>query len=591
MDNLRKWWRKITASVRTKGKKVLDVLPTIFLGVVWYVAIFMLPNHPATTEPLDRLQNDLTSQSISSVELNNDHDKATVELKDGNKYDVVYTDEYGARLLDRLMEARVPVKIIGKGFFERYQWLILGALLIPIIGVYILRAKGQLPTGKKNAKHIAAEERPKERFSDVAGAEEVIDWFRQDVDMLEHPERYAEFGVRPNEGTLLSGPPGTGKTLMARAIAGEAGVSFFPLKGSDFMGRWLHDGPNAVRRAFEEARKHAPAIVFIDEIDSIASRRSDNDDSGSKELNNLLNELLAQLDGFSRSGKPLLVIGATNRPEQLDPAIKRPGRLTRHAHMPAPDLKGRQKILELRARDLKKIADDVDLERLARLTAGMAGAELAGLANQAGLVALGQNNEATEVTMAHFLEALAVAQSGMAQKSRTVLQRDRNLTAIHEAGHTLAALLTEDAPTPHRVTIIPSNNSGGHTGMHDEDWLFLTRSQLKARLVVCMAGRAAEKIELNGEFTTGAESDIAQATKMADYMVGMVGMGTTYTAQVTSKKSRMEEVDTLVKEAEQAAYDLLVNNQEKLNVIRDKLLEVETLDGDQLHTLLNPVTA
>lgn len=592
MKRLQKWWRE---KVVPLWKKCKPFLPFVLLMIFFIVEpIVVAPNNSKPkTMPISMVQADLTAHKVKSVELNDADHEATVKLAGGRKYVVAYPVDYGDDLLNRIQDSDVPVNVTGKGFFERYQLAVVAVVVVMTALLYLALRQGPLRgrlTKANTNVSIAAAQHPKERFSDVGGADEVIAAFRQDVDALRHPERYREFGVKPTEGTLLYGPSGTGKTLLARAIAGEAGVPFFAMKGSDFMGRYLNDGPRAVREVFEAARKVAPSIVSIDEIDSIASKRSGNDDSGSKELNNLLNELLAQLDGFGQQGQTVLVIGATNRPDDLDPAIKRPGRLTRHADMPSPDREGRHKILTLHTAPPKKLADDVDIDRLVRMTSGMTGAELAALANQAGLLALAENIDARCITMAHFMDALATAEMGLARKSRQVQERDREITAIHEGGHALAALFTPDAPTPSRVTIIPRGSSGGHMGMHDEDWLFLTTGQLHARLVVAMAGRASEKLLLNGDYTTGAEADIAYATKLATYMVCQVGMSDVYTAQVPLGSSGhdprvaqvTDEIDKLVKRAEADAFATLTEHQKALESLREQLLIVETLDGDKL---------
>ena len=560
------------------------------------------------TQAIGRLYTDAAAGQVEQVVIVDDHNEAKVHLRQGSPYLVVYPKDFSDDLVIQMEKEKVPVRVEGKGWLEKYQIIlsvlvISGMLLVvttmltfqPLLGGALRRVP------KNGGAKIAPTEVPKERFSDVGGADEIIAEFRQTVEALRNPKRYIDFGVKPLSGYLLYGDPGNGKTLLARAIAGEAGVPFFAMKGSDFSGRYLNEGPRAVRETFAQVRKHGVAILFIDEIDSIASKRSSNDDSGSKELNNTLNELLAQIDGFGKDNDVmLLIIGATNRPDDLDPAIRRPGRLTRHAVMPTPDPKARRIILDIHRKVLTSVSDDVDYDRLAQLTSGMSGAQLADLVNQAGLLAL--NDESAEtpmVTMKHFLDALETVQVGVARKSRVIAERDRDITAVHEGGHALVALLLKDAAKPHRVTIIPRGVSGGHTRMDEGDDMYLTMSQLKARLAAMMGGRAAEKLLLGKDnYTTGAESDLTQATKIATYMVTKVGMGGVYTAQIPLEDGhdpRFGEVtntiNKLVEEAEAEAHRVLSEHQGKLELLRDQLLEKESLDADELNELFGDAVA
>ncbi len=600
MKKLTEWWRRKVAPAWVKFRPVIPSVLLLVLFLVW--PIVTSPNNARPdTQPLGRLYGDLDAQRVARVEIHNDDNSATIFEHSGGKYLVAYPTGYGADLAKSLQTAKVPVNVLGKGWFERYQWFVLMIFLILVAIIYLVRggAVRQLGLKGSSASAITPAQMPTERFSDVGGADEIIAEFSQTVDALKNPGKYRAFGVKPLTGFLLFGPPGTGKTLLARAIAGEAGVPFFSVKGSDLLGRWLNDGPRAIRTLFAEARKHKVAIIFFDEIDSIASKRSSNTDSGSRELKNMLNELLAQLDGFGTHDEvSILVVGATNRPEDLDTSITRPGRLTRHAEMSPPDRHARQTIIELHAAPFKKyITDDVSYERVAHLTAGMTGAQLADLVNQAGLLALNEKSDQPVLTMKHFMDALETAEVGLARKSRVVAERDRKITAIHEGGHTLVALLDPDVPNPHRASIIPRGATGGHTRLDAGDFQYLTVAQLKGRLVYMMGGRAAEKLLLQGDFTTGAEQDLKQATELAEYMVCRVGMGAIYTAQIERKSAGHDprmievtgEIDRLVKDAEDAALAILGVNQQRLERLRDALLESESLDADSLANMFGPV--
>jgi cell division protease FtsH len=608
---IRRWWQQKGKPAWDKWKSIVPLLGLLLLTITW--PIIMAPNNSKPdTKPISQFYSDLGAQKVKDLELNNDNKDLTVKLKSGkdDKYLVAYPDGYGPNLVEAAAKADVPLNVVGKGFFQRFQVMLTMMFFLVLLMLYLLmNRKGWQYGGRSSLRSsgvvIAAANTPTERFDDVGGADEVIDELRQTVDALKNPEKYQRFGVKPLTGYLLYGPPGTGKTLLARAIAGEAGVPFFAMKGSDFVGRWLNDGPRAVREVFAQARKHRVSIIFIDEIDSIASKRSSNDDSGSKELNNTLNELLAQLDGFNTvEGSTVLVIGATNRPDDLDPAIRRPGRLTRHAVMPSPDPKARRMILVMHTNKLGKVADDVSFDDLARLTTGMTGAQLGSLVNQAGMLAIAECGDDPEaepmVAMKHFRDALEIAEVGLARKSREVAERDRNITAVHEGGHALVALLLKHADPPTRVTIVPRGTSGGHTRMDTGDWLYLTVAQLKARLAYYMGGRAAEKVLFEGDFTTGAEDDIRVATDLATYMVCEAGMGSKYTARVPLGTSGhdpriaevTDEIDKLVKQGEQDAVDLLTEHRGKLEQLRDKLLEVESLDGEALAAMFSePIAA
>lgn len=579
-------------------------LALFFLAMSIFFVVYAIATSPnrdvPTTAPISRLYSDLSAHRVESVEISNPNNDATVTLRQGDKYLFAYTTGYGPELMDQLKKDGVHTTVKDAGFFQRYQWLVGTVPLLLVVVIFMLFAnRGGLRFGRSRGLGVIRPvDPPKERFSDVRGVDEIIEDIRQIVDALRNPGKYRGRGVRPLTGFLFYGGPGTGKTLLARAIAGEAGVPFFSLKGSDFAGQWLNDGPRLVREVFAQVRKFGVAIVFIDEIDSIGARRSSQDDSGSKELNNTLNELLAQLDGFGTSDEAtVLVIGATNRPDDLDPSLKRPGRMTKHAYLPSPDRPARQLILELHSRRLTGVAEDVDYERLAGLTSGMTGAQLADIVNQAGLLAIREGEE-TKVAMRHFVAALETAEFGVA-RNRAVAERDRVITAIHESGHTVVAWCMPQAPRPHRVSIIPRGMSGGHTAIEPDDDQYLTRAQLRARLAVLMAGRAAEKLLLDGDFTTGAEHDLERATEIARFMVCRAGMGSTFIAQVDTNSPGHDpriheiarEVDQIVREAEEAATALLQQRHDDLVRLRDQLLEVETLDEAALDELLGLVSS
>lgn len=440
--------------------------------------------------------------------------------------------------------------------------------LLIIFGVLILllrRGSGLSALGRMSKGRGAPVSAPTTRFTDVAGCDEAIDELRDVVEFLRHPERYRAAGATLPRGVLLVGPPGTGKTLLARAVAGEAGVPFFAVSGSEFVEVFVGQGASRVRDLFAKARKHEAAIVFIDEIDAVGRARGSTSQTGANiESENTLNQLLTEMDGFSRSN--IIVLGATNRSDMLDRALTRAGRFDRSVQVTPPDRAGRRALLELHTSSLALDAD-VDLDDLARRCVGMTGADIANLANRAALEAVkdaiaadrgeadgraaasteastgraggstaggdnGADADAGEAGAAavtvrgrHFDDALATLMLGRARTSAVLTARDRTITAWHEAGHAITALLLADAPDPVAVSIVPRGPAGGVTWMSGSDNQMATRDELLARLRVAVAGRAAEIIGLDGSYTAGAHNDLKVATELAESMITQWGMG------------------------------------------------------------------
>jgi cell division protease FtsH len=418
---------------------------------------------------------------------------------------------------------------------------------------------------------------PATRFADVAGCDEAIADLTEMVLFLREPERFTRTGATPPKGALLAGPPGTGKTLLARAVAGEAGVPFFTAAGSDFTEMYVGVGAKRVRDLFAAARKHDRAILFIDEIDTVARRRAAGGDAGSGETENTLVALLAEMDGFEDS--TVIVLAATNRKDILDPALTRPGRLDRTIEVPNPDRRGRERILGVHTKG-KPVADGVDLTGLARRTPGFSGAQLAALVNEACVDAARRDLDV--VTQECFDHAVATVAMGRARTSALVTEHDRTVTAWHEAGHTLAAYLQPDADDPVQVTIVPRGPAGGVTWMSGNDDLFLPRRKAHAQLVTALAGRAAEEVLLDGEYTQGAHGDLRSATDLAFGMATQYGM-TRLGYQVrdpqaaAGDKAVAEVVEELLAEAHVAATALVTAHREFLAAVAGDLLDAETL--------------
>lgn len=465
--------------------------------------------------------------------------------------------------------------------------LLLIALLLYWI-VRLLRNRGIIGTRKKVAQ---VAETPSTRFTDVAGCDEAIEDMKELVDFLKNPEKFEKTGAHAPRGALLVGPPGTGKTLLARAVAGEAGVPFYSAAGSDFVEMYVGVGAKRIRELFNKAKQHEEgAIIFIDEIDAVGrARASGVQSAGNTEGENTLNALLVEMDGFTSS--KVIVLGATNRDDMLDAALTRPGRLDRKIQVPLPDRVGRFKILQVHAAG-KPFEANVDWDLVARRTPGMSGAELASVVNEACLVAARADRD--EVTNKDLDAAIATVAMGKPRTSAIVSPHDRLVTAWHEAGHTVAAMVLPDADDPVSVSIIPRGPAGGVTWMSQGDDIFLTRKRAFARLVVAMGGRAAEELLLDGEFTSGPHGDLTAATQTALAMVtqyGMTDMGLMVRSEgflSTGAKltdDTVTEVEKLLADALDVARKTLKSHKELLNLIVEGLLEYDTLTQEDLLTI------
>lgn len=429
---------------------------------------------------------------------------------------------------------------------------------------------------------------PTVTFEDVAGCEEAIEDLSEVVEFLKDPQRFERLGAKIPRGALLVGPPGTGKTLLARAVAGEAKVAFFAASGSDFVEMYVGVGPMRVRELFAKARAAEKAIVFIDEIDAVARARvMSTKQNANDERENTLNALLHELDGFNRSN--VILLAATNRADILDPAILRPGRLDRKIQVPNPDRRGREKIMAVHTAG-KPLAKDVDLGAIARRTPGMSGADLAQIANEAAIEAARRNLKSIDASC--FSSAVALVAMGRARRSALVTDRDRLITAYHEAGHTICALLHPDAPNPAGVSITPRGHAGGITWMNGSDDQYLARSQAEAQLVVALGGRAGEELLLNGEFTQGPSSDLERATQLATVMVTRYGMTRRGLAVRPGEPDTAthDVIEELLANALEQARELLQKNMALFSAIIALLLEHETLEASDLDELLASVT-
>jgi len=540
-------------------------------------------------------------------------DAAGNRLKKADGTEELTTFRTKARLIDKLEE-----KILAKEQFTvrepntmllSMMWSILPFLLIAVlIWFFFIRqikmaGKGALSFGKSKAR-LLAKERNKTTFKDVAGIDEAIDEVSELVDFLKDPKKFQRLGGRIPKGILMVGPPGTGKTLLAKAIAGEADASFFSISGSDFVEMFVGVGASRVRDMFEQARKNTPCLIFIDEIDAVGRSRGHGLGGGNDEREQTLNALLVEMDGFDTQ-EGIIIIAATNRPDVLDPALLRPGRFDRQLTVNLPDVRGREAILKVHAKNVK-LSPSVDLSVIARGTPGYSGAELANLLNEAALLAASENKKA--VGMEELEEARDKVRWGRERRSLAMTDEDKKFTAWHEAGHALVNVMLEHTHPLHKVTIIPRGQSLGSTmSLPKTDILNRRRKEMLDMIAVMMAGRIAEEI-VSGDISTGAAGDIQQATSMARAMITQWGMsdrlgmvqygddgefvflGREMTrAKVYSEFTAQEidlEVKRIIDEAYKVSKDLITTNIDKLELIAKSLLEYETLDGQQVQEIV-----
>lgn len=497
---------------------------------------------------------------------------------------------------------------------ETSAWVSFFTGLVPFIIIIILfffllnQAQGGgggrvMNFGKSKAK-LHTDERKKVRFNDVAGADEEKAELEEVVDFLKDSRKFSELGARIPKGILLVGPPGTGKTLLARAVAGEAGVPFFSISGSDFVEMFVGVGASRVRDLFENAKKNAPCIIFIDEIDAVGRQRGAGLGGGHDEREQTLNQLLVEMDGFD-GNEGIIIVAATNRPDILDPALLRPGRFDRQITVGRPDVKGREAVLKVHARN-KPLDDSVNMKALAQRTPGFSGADLENLLNEAALVAARRGK--AKIDMADIDEATDRVIAGPAKTSRVISEKERNIVAFHEAGHTVVGLILDDAEVVHKVTIVPRGQAGGYAVMlPKEDRYFMTKPELLDKISGLLGGRVAEEIVL-GEVSTGAHNDFQRATGIARSMVteygmseklgpmqfgqsqgGQVFLGRDFNSEQNYSDSIAYEIDQemqrIIKEQYARTKEILTENRQLLDLIATTLLEVETLDAEQINHL------
>ena len=531
------------------------------------------------------------------------------KLKDGTEFTTVTPDD--PTLINTLRAKNIEIKAEQPP--QPPWWTTIFSSILPmllLIGVWFFimqQTQGGgnrvMSFGKSRAK-LHGDEKIKVTFKDVAGADEAKQELEEVVEFLKHPKKFNDLGARIPKGVLLFGPPGTGKTLLARAVAGEAGVPFFSISGSDFVEMFVGVGASRVRDLFEQAKKNAPCIVFIDEIDAVGRQRGAGLGGGHDEREQTLNQLLVEMDGFGVN-EGIIIIAATNRPDILDPALLRPGRFDRQIVVDRPDVRGREEILKVHVKG-KPLAKEVDLDVLARRTPGFTGADLSNLVNEAALLAARRNKKRVE--MGEMEEAVERVVAGPERKSRVISDKEKRLTAYHEAGHALVGMLLDHTDPVHKVSIIPRGRAGGYTLMlPKEDRYYATRSELLAQLKVFLGGRVAEAVVLN-EISTGAQNDIERATELVRKMICEYGMSETMGPIAFGKKQEQvflgrdisrdrnyseevahsidKEVRKMMEEAYTGVETILRENIEQLHVIAAALMEKETLEAEELLRLV-----
>lgn len=531
------------------------------------------------------------------------------KLKDGKEFSTVAPND--SKLVEKLEAKKVDIKAELPP--QPPWWMSILSSILPmliIVGLwFMLMNQGGAGGGKvmnfgKSRARRYDEEKLKITFKDVAGAEEAKQELEEVVEFLKHPQKYNDLGAKIPKGVLLYGPPGTGKTLLAKAVAGEAGVPFFSISGSDFVEMFVGVGASRVRDLFDQAKKSAPCIVFIDEIDAVGRQRGAGLGGGHDEREQTLNQLLVEMDGFS-ANEGIIMIAATNRPDILDPALLRPGRFDRQIVVDRPDIKGRTEILKVHVKG-KPIGSDVNLDVIAQRTPGFTGADLSNLVNEAALLTARKDKKA--INMPEMEEAAERVIMGPERKSRVISDKEKRLTAYHEGGHTIVGVLLEHTDPVHKVTIIPRGRAGGYTlSLPKEDKYYATRSEMLDELKVLLGGRVAEALVLK-EISSGASNDLQRATQLARQMICEYGMSENigpvtfghrqdqvflgrdiardkdYSEEVAAEIDK--EVRSFMEDAYAATEKLLSDNIDKLHVIAKALMEKETLEEEEINQLV-----
>ena len=583
------------------------------IAAIAIILLFLLRS-PSATDELELSQVIEMAQAGEVTAVQVEGDKLIVLTAAGQEFES--RKESGTSVYEILREAGVEtgsngVEVTVKSAGFNFGGLLISFLPLILFGALLIylfrRTRGSLNQtmnfSRSQARQVT-DDRPTITFQDVAGVDEAKVELAEIVEFLKNPEKFARVGARIPRGVLLVGPPGTGKTLISKAVAGEAGVAFFSISGSEFVEMFVGVGASRVRDLFRRAKEHAPAILFVDEIDAVGRHRGAGVGGGNDEREQTLNQILVELDGFDERTN-VIVIAATNRPDVLDPALLRPGRFDRRVVLDLPDVKGREAILAVHLKG-KPLDDTVDAGIVAKETAGFSGADLANLVNEAAIMAARENKDS--IGAGDFEESVDRVIAGPARRSRRVSDKEKKIIAYHEAGHALVAAHIPGADAVHKVTIVSRGAAGGYTRfLPEEDRGLYSKAQFEAMMAVMMGGKTAEEIVF-GEATTGASDDLQRASKVARRMVTEFGMSETLGPRAFDESGTMvflgkeltqgrnysdavakqidSEIGKLLNRSKATAMRILTKNRARLDRLAGRLLEVETLDGDQLNMLL-----
>ena len=584
-----------------------DKLLYLILGIITVICVVLitiltLNNGADTKENLELAYTDLIkkidNKEVEKVEMTVGSTTVKVKLKneEKEKKTIVPSTQAFIELIQEQVKNNNEIELIQKpenALLKISQTLItfLPTIIVLILFILIFKMQGLGDKGK--VYDAESNKDTNTTFKDVAGLDEEKNELIEVVDFLKEPKKFQEMGAKIPRGILLCGKPGTGKTLIAKAIAGEAGVPFISMSGSEFIEMFAGLGASRVRKLFEKAKKIAPCIIFIDEIDAIGARRT-NASGAESENNQTLNQLLVEMDGFD-TNETVIVLAATNRPEMLDKALLRPGRFDRQITIAAPDARGREEILKIHGKN-KKFADDIDLKNIAEDTAGFTGAELANVLNEAAIVAT--INKHKKIQMSDLEEAVKKVTVGLEKHSRVISDKDKRLTAYHEAGHAIVSKFLETQTDVKEVSIIPRGLAGGYTMYKtNEDKYYISKTEMEEKLIALLGGRAAEKIALN-DISTGASNDIEVATEIAKDMVTVYGMSDTVGPICLKQKEPYEnrilgeniddvigaEVKRMIDIAYKGAQEIILAHMDKLQQVAERLLEKEIISAEEFES-------
>jgi cell division protease FtsH len=586
--------------------------PILIVVVLAFFAQRFLGQNESKPKPnFGQFLEQVDNNQVKSVTLNTrDNTLNVTETDNKTKYETGYPDNYEPQLIATLQKHNVQTSVKGKG---GSNWLSLLTYILPFVlllafWIFLMNSvqgggSRVMSFGKSRAKRLSVDS-PKITFRDVAGVDEAVEELHEIKEFLENPKKFQALGARIPKGVLLYGPPGTGKTLLARAVAGEAGVPFFSISGSDFVEMFVGVGASRVRDLFEQAKQNSPCIIFMDEIDAVGRHRGAGLGGGHDEREQTLNQLLVEMDGFEMKDN-IILIAATNRPDILDPALLRPGRFDRQVVVDRPDRKGRVRILEVHTRG-KPLAKEIALDNLAGQTPGFTGADLANLVNEAALLAARENKR--EITQHELEEGIMRVIAGPEKKTRVMSAKERQVTAYHEMGHAMVAHFLENTDPVHKISIISRGQALGYTiSLPTEDKFLTTRAELSDTLAMTLGGRAAEEIAFS-EITTGAANDLEKVTATAKQMVMRFGMseklgprtfghdrslpflGREFSAEPDYSDEIAREIDDeirrIVEEAHQTARGILRERREHLDKLSKLLLEHETIEREEFEALL-----